>query len=170
MNNLLVIYKKGAHQSCGASFSGWSMIRYGTVTLSVVPPGWIWSLRLWSRTSLSRWMPCFFFSSDVTNLILCKQKFVPSHFMHCSPLPNNEGQRLCTAVMVSKKSSCCKAHWILLVFIFNNVTKSLKYICFAYLNFLLFKTCLTGIATVTKGAKFCASSNLFHMLSIIGIK
>lgn len=57
-----------AHQSCGASFSGWSMTRYGTVTLSVVPPGWIWSLRLWSRTSLSRGMPCFFLSSEVTNL------------------------------------------------------------------------------------------------------
>lgn len=61
-------HPKNAHQSWGASFSGWSMIRYGTVTLRVVPPGWIWSLRLWSRTSLSRWMPCFFFSSDVTNL------------------------------------------------------------------------------------------------------
>lgn len=44
------------------------MTRYGTVTLSVVPPGWIWSLRLWSRTSLSRGMPCFFLSSEVTNL------------------------------------------------------------------------------------------------------
>lgn len=42
------------HQSCGASLSGWSMIRYGTVTLRVVPPGWIWSLRRWSSTSLSR--------------------------------------------------------------------------------------------------------------------
>lgn len=38
--------KTNAYQSCGASFSGWSMTRYGTVTLSVVPPGWIWSLRL----------------------------------------------------------------------------------------------------------------------------
>lgn len=44
------------------------MTRYGTVTLSVVPPGWIWSLRLWSRTSLSRGMPCFFLSSEVRNL------------------------------------------------------------------------------------------------------
>lgn len=65
--------EKNAHQSWGASFSGWSMIRYGTVTLRVVPPGWIWSLRLWSRTSLSRWMPCFFFSSDVTNLARDRQ-------------------------------------------------------------------------------------------------
>lgn len=57
------------HQSWGASLSGWSMTRYGTVTLSVVPPCWIWSLRLWRRTSLSRGMPCFFLSSDVTNLV-----------------------------------------------------------------------------------------------------
>lgn len=60
---------RASHQSWGASLSGWSMIRYGTVTLRVVPPGWIWSLRRWSSTSLSRWMPCFFLSSDVTNLV-----------------------------------------------------------------------------------------------------
>ena len=70
-----------ANQSCGASLSGWSMIRYGTVTLRVVPPGWIWSLRLWSKTSLSRWMPPFFFSSDVINLVSYKQHFESSHFL-----------------------------------------------------------------------------------------
>lgn len=38
------------------------------MTLIAVPPGCIWSFLLCISVSFSRWQPCFFFSSDGTNL------------------------------------------------------------------------------------------------------